>query len=43
MNTIEPAAGQNLEYEERPQWFKDWEKTGLLKFEDKNGDGKILM
>lgn len=41
MNTIEPAAGENLVYEERPQWFKDWEKTGLLKFEDKNGDGKI--
>ena len=41
MNTIEPVAGQNLEYAERPQWFKDWEKTGLLKFEDKNGDGKI--
>jgi len=41
MNTIEPVAGQNLEYAERPQWFKDWEKTGLLQFEDKNGDGKI--
>ncbi|QOL25109.1 cation acetate symporter [Thalassotalea sp. LPB0316] len=41
MNTIEPAAGQNLDYAERPQWFKDWEKTGLLQFEDKNGDGKI--
>jgi cation/acetate symporter len=41
MNTIEPTAGQHLEYEQRPQWFKDWEKTGLLKFEDKNGDGKI--
>ena len=41
LNTIEPAAGQNLVYAERPQWFKDWEKTGLLKFEDKNGDGKI--
>lgn len=41
MNTIQPAAGQNLEYAERPQWFKDWEKTGLLQFEDKNGDGKI--
>ncbi len=41
MNTIEPAAGQNLVYAERPQWFKDWEKTGLLKFEDKNSDGKI--
>jgi len=41
MNTIEPTAGQNLEYAERPQWFKDWEQTGLLKFEDKNGDGKV--
>lgn len=41
MNTIEPVAGQNIEYEKRPQWFKDWEKTGLLQFEDKNGDGKI--
>lgn len=41
LNTIEPTAGQNLEYSARPQWFKDWEKTGLLKFEDKNGDGKI--
>ena len=24
-----------------PKWFTNWEKTGLLKFEDKNGDGKI--
>ncbi len=26
---------------ERPDWMKRWEKTGLLKFEDKNGDGRI--
>ncbi|MBF0358304.1 MAG: cation acetate symporter [Magnetococcales bacterium] len=31
----------NLEYSKRPDWFKNWEKTGLLKFEDKNGDGRI--
>ncbi len=31
----------NLEYEKRPQWFKNWEATGLLKYEDKNGDGRI--
>jgi len=31
----------NLEYEKRPEWFKNWEKTGLLKFEDKNNDGRI--
>lgn len=45
MNTIQPgeigAADGNLAYDERPQWFKNWEKTGLLKFEDKNGDGRI--
>ncbi|WP_394173002.1 sodium:solute symporter family protein [Thalassotalea litorea] len=39
--TIEPEAGQHIEYEQRPQWFKDWETTGLLQFEDKNGDGRI--
>ncbi len=31
----------NLAYDERPQWFKNWETTGLLKYEDKNGDGRI--
>jgi len=31
----------NLAYSERPEWFGRWEKTGLLKFEDKNGDGRI--
>ncbi len=31
----------NLVYEERPQWFKTWEETDLLAFEDKNGDGRI--
>ena len=31
----------NIRYEDRPQWFKNWEKTGLLVFEDKNGDGRI--
>lgn len=41
MNTIEPTPDEYLAYDERPQWFKDWENTGLLEFEDKNGDGKI--
>ena len=41
MNTIEPTKGEYLTYDERPQWFKNWETTGLLEFEDKNGDGKI--
>ena len=29
------------EYSSMPQWFVNWEKTGLLTFEDKNADGKI--
>ena len=24
-----------------PDWYKDWEKTGLLAFEDVNGDGRM--
>ncbi|MCP4045067.1 MAG: cation acetate symporter, partial [Gammaproteobacteria bacterium] len=35
------AADGNMVYEQRPAWFKNWEVTGLLKFEDKNGDGRV--
>ncbi|WP_341661711.1 sodium:solute symporter family protein [Vibrio sp.] len=41
MDTVTPTSGQNLAYDERPDWFKNWEKTGLLGFDDKNGDGNI--
>jgi cation/acetate symporter len=41
METIKPSGGENLVYDERPDWFRKWEGTGLLKFEDKNGDGRI--
>jgi cation/acetate symporter len=44
-NTVQPgpiaAADGALEYEARPQWFKNWEKTGLLTFTDKNGNGRV--
>ena len=44
-NTMQPgpvgALQGNLEYGERPDWFRNWEKTGLLKYEDKNGDGRV--
>jgi cation/acetate symporter len=45
--------GDNENYEQRsadiiarggkpvPVWYKDWEKTGLLKYDDKNGDGMM--
>ncbi|MEK8085382.1 sodium:solute symporter family protein [Aquabacterium sp. A3] len=35
------AKEASLVYDERPEWMKRWEKTGLLKWEDKNGDGRI--
>ncbi len=41
LQTLEPQSGQHLAVEERPAWFKNWEQTGLLGIEDKNGDGLI--
>lgn len=35
------AANGTLAYADRPEWMKRWENTGLIKFEDKNGDGHI--
>ncbi len=31
----------NKAYAEAPSWFKNWEKTGLVAWKDKNGDGMI--
>ncbi len=42
MGTADPYANNAaIEYANRPDWMKRWEKTGLLKFTDKNGDGRI--
>jgi len=41
MNTLEPSKGEYMVYAERPDWFKNWEKTGLLAVEDKDNDGRI--
>ena len=38
-NLIETVSNQ--EYEKMPEWFGNWEKTGLIKFDDKNNDGLI--
>ncbi|MEW6459559.1 sodium:solute symporter family protein [Ectopseudomonas khazarica] len=45
MTTIYPegTSAPALSYEERPEWVKTWETTGLIKWEDKNGDGRIQM
>ena len=31
----------NAKYADMPSWFTNWENTGLLEFDDKNGDGVI--
>ena len=35
------SAEGNLKIEDAPQWMLNWKKTGLLDWEDKNGDGRI--
>jgi cation/acetate symporter len=45
INTIQPgevgASNGNLVYADRPEWMRTWEATGLVGFEDKNGDGRV--
>jgi cation/acetate symporter len=36
LNTV-----SNAEYSSMPEWFRTWEATGLIGFNDKNGDGRI--
>ena len=38
-NLIETVSDK--QYQEIPEWFKNWENTGLIAWADKNGDGKI--
>jgi len=38
-NLIDTVSEKN--YADMPSWFKKWEDTGLLKFDDKNGDNII--
>ena len=39
LNLIHTVSGQP--YAQMPAWFSNWETTGLLGFNDKNGDGLI--
>ena len=45
INTVQPgeigSVDGNLAYDERPGWMTTWQQTGLLSFEDRNGDGRI--
>jgi len=41
-NTINGPEMTGVEYEQAPSWIKNWEKTGLITWEDKNDDGKMF-
>lgn len=43
VQTIYPEGPQAeaIRYEDRPEWVQTWERTGLIKWEDKNGDGRV--
>ena len=41
IETINGPDAKGVAYESAPNWIKSWEKTGLIKWDDKNGDGKI--
>ena len=38
-NLLDTVSGQS--YESMPEWFSKWEETGLISFDDKDGDGRI--
>ena len=40
-SSAEPVSVEMIASDERYDWMATWEKTGLLGWEDKNGDGKI--
>jgi cation/acetate symporter len=45
MTTIYPdgTSAEPIQYDERPNWIKEWEITGLIQFTDKNEDGRIQL
>jgi cation/acetate symporter len=42
IETVNLPSGEQLVIEEAPTWMKKWRETGLLDWEDKNGDGKLI-
>ncbi|CAG21682.1 sodium:solute symporter family protein [Photobacterium profundum] len=42
IETINGSDMQGVSAEQAPGWVKNWEKTGLVTWEDKNNDGKMF-
>ncbi|MGO2213420.1 sodium:solute symporter family protein [Psychrobacter alimentarius] len=45
IDTIYPQGveAESITYDQRPDWMKTWEETGLIKYNDLNNDGRIQM
>ncbi|MCE9679629.1 cation acetate symporter [Shewanella sp. AS1] len=41
IETINGPESTGVAYETAPDWIKNWEKTGLIQWDDKNSDGNI--
>ncbi|TKB57328.1 sodium:solute symporter family protein [Ferrimonas aestuarii] len=42
INTINGEDGQGIVAEQAPQWVENWSETGLISWDDKNGDGRMF-
>jgi len=42
IDTINGPDMQGVPAEEAPSWYRNWESTGLVGWEDKNGDGRMF-
>ncbi|WP_068715511.1 sodium:solute symporter family protein [Vibrio tritonius] len=42
IDTINGPEMRGVIAEEAPSWYKNWESTGLVAWEDKNGDGRMF-
>ncbi len=42
IQTVNGPENTGRAYSEIPEWFARWETTGLIKWEDKNNDGKVF-
>ncbi|WP_165310049.1 sodium:solute symporter family protein [Vibrio ziniensis] len=42
IDTINGPDMQGVPAEQAPSWYKNWQSTGLVKWEDKNGDGRMF-
>ena len=42
IETVNLPSGEQLAIDEVPTWMTKWEETGLLGWEDKDGDGKLI-